>query len=82
MPVSSSGTQIAVQPTEAGYTLEAVIPWTLLQVTPEGELALRAVLEAAESDDETTAVPELIYAHLRQYQVDDPATWGIMRLQQ
>ena len=81
MPISGPGTQIAVRPTKAGYDLEATVPWSLVPVAPEGGLPLRVVLEAADSDDRETAVPEVTYAHLRQYQIGEPTTWGIMRLQ-
>lgn len=74
--ISGPGIQMAAQPTEDGYTLEAAIPWQILQVTPRGDLSMRVVLRALDSDDEETAVPQVIYAHLPKHQLTNPTTWG------
>ena len=80
--VAGSGILIAVRPTDDGYGLEAAIPWPLLQTTPGGELDMWVVLEAMDSDKGKTAVPQVTYAHLPNYQMNNPITWGKMRLEQ
>ena len=82
MAVSGDGLQIAVQPTDDGYSLEAAIPWQLLQVTPQGELEMQVVLGAMDSDDGETAVSQVTYAHLPKYEMDNPTAWGKLLLEQ
>lgn len=76
-----NGSQIAVHPTEDGYTLEAAIPWQNLQVTPGDGLMMQVVLAALDSDEAATAVPEVTYAHLPAYTANNPATWGKLLLE-
>ena len=78
--VAGDGIQIAVQPTDDGYNLEASIPWQVLQVIPKGELTMGLVLGARDNDKNETAVPQVVYAHSPNSQTDDPTTWGKMIL--
>jgi hypothetical protein len=81
LPISGPGMQIATRQTKTGYDLEAAVPWNVLQLTPAAALEMRALLEAVDSDDTVTAAPEVMYAQLRQRQLDDPTTWGTFILE-
>lgn len=71
---------IAAQPMAEGYTLEAAIPWTDLNMRPQAGLVLGVALNANDNDKPGTAVQEVMMSHVSTRGLTDPTTWGTLAL--
>ena len=71
---------VAAQPNGAGYTLEAAIPWSDLNLTPSAGLTIGLSLNANDNDTPGTAVQEVMMSHMPNRTLTDPTTWGTLTL--
>ncbi len=73
---------LAAQPLgpDGGYTLEAAIPWDLLEVVPEPGLTLGAALNANDNDRPGEAAQEVMVSNAPERRLSRPATWGTLTL--
>lgn len=71
---------VAAQQTATGYTLEAAIPWSDLNLTPGQGLTIGLSLNANDNDTEGTAVQEVMMSHMPSRTLTDPTTWGTLTL--
>lgn len=71
---------VAAQQTAVGYTLEAAIPWSDLNTTPEAGLILGLSLNASDNDVVGTAVQEVMKSHVSTRRFSDPTSWGTVTL--
>ncbi|MBK8904698.1 MAG: hypothetical protein IPM53_26195 [Anaerolineaceae bacterium] len=72
---------VAAQPTSTGYTLEAAIPWTDLNLTPSPGLTIGLSLNANDNDTPGTTVQEVMMSNNPNRTLTDPTTWGTLTLQ-
>jgi len=81
--VQSPGHNIVFQArqTEAGYVLEAAIPWRDLEVTPASALVLGAALNATDNDTPGTAVQEVFMSNVPARTFSNPGSWGTLTLE-
>ncbi len=82
-PVDAPGTavRVAARQTEAGYTLEAIIPWSDMSMTPSPGMALGVALSNNDIDDPTSGRQELMLSHVSTRLWRDPSSWGTMTLE-
>jgi hypothetical protein len=73
---------VAAQKTSTGYTLEAAIPWSDLNLTPAAGLTLGLALNANDNDTPGTAVQEVMMSHMPNRTLTNPTTWGTLTLTQ
>ena len=71
---------VAAQQTGTGYTLEAAIPWTDLNLTPAAGLTIGLALNANDNDTPGTAVQEVMMSHMPNRTLTNPTTWGTLTL--
>ncbi len=71
---------VAAQQTSTGYTLEAAIPWTDLNLTPSEGLIIGLALNANDNDTPGTAVQEVMMSHMPNRTLTNPTTWGTLTL--
>lgn len=71
---------VAAQQTGTGYTLEAAIPWTDLNVTPTTGMIVGLALNANDNDTPGTAVQEVMISHVPNRTLTNPTTWGTLTL--
>ena len=71
---------VAAQQTDTGYTLEAAIPWTDLNLTPAAGLTIGLALNANDNDTPGTAVQEVMMSHMPNRTLTNPTTWGTLTL--
>ncbi|WP_420629424.1 sugar-binding protein [Candidatus Leptofilum sp.] len=71
---------VAAQQTADGYTLEAAIPWTDLNLEPSEELTIGLALNANDNDTPETAVQEVMMSHMPNRTLTNPTTWGTLTL--
>jgi hypothetical protein len=71
---------VAAQKTSSGYTLEAAIPWSDLNVEPGAGLTIGLSLNANDNDTPGTAVQEVMMSHMPNRTLTDPTTWGTLTL--
>jgi hypothetical protein len=76
------GVQIAarLKPEGAGYVLEAAIPWSLFNVTPQGGVTFGFALNVSDNDTPGTQVQESMVSSVNTRTLLDPTTWGTLRL--
>jgi Carbohydrate family 9 binding domain-like len=79
--LGSHGVRVAALRTEDGYTLEAVIPWSDLGVSPSPGMLMGIALNVNDNDTPGTAEQEVMKSHVASRQFDDPTSWGIVILQ-
>ena len=72
---------VAAQQTSTGYTLEAAIPWTDLNLTPSPGLTIGLSLNANDNDTPGTAVQEVMLSNNPNRTLSDPTTWGTLTLE-
>lgn len=72
---------LAAQQTSTGYTLEAAIPWSDLNLTPGVGLTIGLSLNANDNDTVGTAVQEVMMSNNPNRTLTDPTTWGTLTLQ-
>lgn len=71
---------LAAQSTAQGYSLEAAIPWSDLNLTPAAGLVLGLALNANDNDTPGTAVQEVMMSHVPGRTLTNPSTWGTLTL--
>ena len=71
---------VAAQQTATGYTLEAALPWTDLNLTPSEGLTIGLALNANDNDTPGTAVQEVMMSHMPNRTLTNPTTWGTLTL--
>ncbi len=71
---------VAAQPVGTGYTLEAAIPWTDLNLTPTAGMIIGIALNASDNDTPGTAVQEVMISHMPNRTLTNPTTWGTLTL--
>lgn len=71
---------VAAQQTGSGYTLEAVIPWSDLNLTPSAGLTIGLALNANDNDTPGTAVQEVMLSNMPNRTLTNPTTWGTLTL--
>jgi serine/threonine protein kinase len=74
--------QLQAQPTTIGYTLEAAVPWSELNITPTPGLQIGLALNATDNDTPDTAVQEIFLSNIPNRRLLDPTTWGTLTLQE
>lgn len=79
-PGGNNVTVDAVQ-TATGYILEAAIPWSDLNLTPQEGLVIGIALNASDNDSPGTAVQEVMISHVSTRTLTDPRGWGTLTLQ-
>lgn len=73
---------VASQPlAEQGYTLEAAIPWAILDTTPLAGMVFGFALNASDNDVPGAAAQQTILMHTPGMVFGQPATFSNMRLQ-
>jgi hypothetical protein len=63
-----------------GYTLEAAVPWSDLNLTPAPGLIIGLALNANDNDTPGTAVQEVMKSHVATRTLTDPSGWGTLTL--
>jgi hypothetical protein len=71
---------VAAQQISTGYTLEAAIPWTDLNLTPSEGLIIGLSLNANDNDTPGTAVQEVMVSNMPNRTLTNPTTWGTLTL--
>ena len=66
--------------TDTGYVLEAVIPWSDLELRPVDNLVLGIALSANDNDVPDSAVQVVMKSHVDTRTFDMPETWGTLIL--
>lgn len=81
--VDAPGHQIEVEArqTADGYTLEAVIPWSNLDVSPAEGLRLGLALNANDNDQPGEAIQEVMMSHVSTRTLTNPRSWGTLTLE-
>ncbi|MDX1664678.1 MAG: sugar-binding protein [Candidatus Promineifilaceae bacterium] len=72
---------VEAAPTDAGYTLEAAIPWRDLNVTPTEGMVLGLALNANDNDSPGEAVQEVMLSNSVRRTLTNPQTWGQLVLE-
>jgi hypothetical protein len=72
---------VAAQKTATGYTLEAAIPWSDLNLAPAAGLVIGIALNASDNDTPGAAVQEVMKSHAPARTLTDPTTWGTLTLE-
>jgi hypothetical protein len=63
-----------------GYTIEAAIPWSDLNLVPARGLVIGLALNANDNDSPGTAVQEVMKSHVITRTLTDPTGWGTLTL--
>lgn len=63
-----------------GYQLEAIIPWSDLNLTPQAGLTLGVALSTNDNDTPGAEKQELMLSHVSTRLWRDPTSWGTMTL--
>ena len=71
---------VAARHTDIGYNLEAAIPWSNLEVTPEPGMVMGLALNANDNDTPGTAAQEVMKSHIPGRTLRNPTTWGTLTL--
>lgn len=73
---------VAAQQTGDGYLLEAAIPWSDLNMTPAPGQRLGLALNLNDNDTPNTARQEMMLSNVSTRLFADPASWGMLTLQE
>ncbi len=68
-------------PLEAGYLVEAAIPWSLFGITPESGQHFGFALSVSDNDNPTKSVQESMVSNVSTRKFLNPTTWGDLTLQ-
>ena len=72
---------VAAQKTATGYTIEAAIPWSDLNMTPSAGMVLGLALNVNDNDQSGQAVQEVMKSHVSTRTLTRPTGWGTLVLQ-
>ena len=81
-PFAWHGIVLAARPTDNGYILEMMIPWSNLTVDPFTGQRIGIALNVSDNDSVGTAVQEMMKSHVETRTYEAPATWGTLTLQE
>ena len=81
--VAAGGNEVLVsaRKTEEGYGLEAAIPWTDLEMTPEPGMRLGLALNANDNDVAEASIQEVMMSNVPERTLYNPSTWGVLILE-
>ena len=71
---------VAARQVGEGYTMEAVIPWADLELSPAPGLVIGLALNVNDNDTPGTAVQEVMKSHIATRTFRDPTSWGTLTL--
>lgn len=71
---------VQAQQSVSGYTLEAAIPWSDLNLVPGPGLVIGLALNASDNDSQGTAVQEVMKSNIATRTLTDPTSWGTLTL--
>lgn len=71
---------ISSQPTDEGYVLEASIPWSDLNVTPNSGQLLGIALNINDNDTPDSLRQEVMKSHISTRRFSNPESWGTLIL--
>lgn len=71
---------VASRRSAQGYTLEAAVPWSDLNLTPSPGLVIGLALNANDNDTPGTAVQEVMKSHVSTRTLTNPGGWGTLTL--
>lgn len=72
---------VQAQQTAEGYTLEAAIPWSDLDVNPAAGTPLGLALNANDNDQPGAAIQEVMMSHVSTRTLTNPRSWGTLTLE-
>jgi hypothetical protein len=72
---------VAAQPNATGYTLEAMIPWSVLQIQPGHGTVLGYTIDLSDNDVPGTAQQQTQVTHNPHFQFQIPTTFGNLVLE-
>lgn len=72
---------VAAQQTSTGYTLEAAIPWSDLNLTPAIGMVLGLALNVNDNDQAGQAIQEVMKSNVSTRTLTNPSGWGTLTLQ-
>ncbi len=73
--------QVVAQPQDNGYTLEAAIPWSMLEINPRTGMILGYAVNANDNDVPDTSAQQTILMHTAVMAWGRPTTFSNLRLQ-
>lgn len=73
--------ELAAQQTADGYTLEAAIPWSDVNLTPAAGMQLGLALNANDNDSPGEARQEVMMSNQPGRTLTNPSTWGTLILE-
>jgi len=71
---------LVAQPTNFGYQLEAVVPWSLFGLTPQRGQTYGFALSLSDNDTPNTAEQQSMVSSVGTRRLTIPTTWGTLRL--
>ncbi|MBK9050928.1 MAG: hypothetical protein IPL78_08440 [Chloroflexi bacterium] len=71
---------VAAQKTTTGYTLEATIPWSNLNMTPSNGLVMGLAVNVNDNDQVGQAVQEVMKSSVSTRTLTNPTSWGTLTL--
>jgi len=72
---------VVATPSDAGYLLEAAIPWRDLNITPSAGLVIGLAVNVNDNDRPGTAVQEMMKSSAPSRRFGDPTSWGTLTLE-
>lgn len=72
---------IASQAIDAGYMVEAAIPWSLFSITPAPGKHFGFAVSVSDNDNQSKSVQESMVSNVSTRKFLDPTTWGDLILQ-
>lgn len=73
--------QIAASPIQGGYFVETAIPWRVLGLEPETELAIGVAASVSDNDTANTETQECMVSTAPNRDWQNPTTWGMLVLE-
>lgn len=75
------GIVVTARPTDAGYVLEAAIPWRDLNLSPAPGMVLGLAVNVNDNDRPGVAAQEVMKSSIAGRRFGDPTSWGTLTLQ-
>jgi hypothetical protein len=73
---SREGVRIGARGTADGYEVEAAIPWSIFEMTPQAELAYGFVFSVSDNDQPGEMEQESMVSNVSGRRLTNPTTWG------
>ena len=77
---SQSQVRMAATTTVDGYQLEAAVPWSLLNLSPEGGERYGFAFSLSDNDDSTRNLQQSLASNVSTRRLTNPRTWGNLSL--